>query len=355
MPDDHDDGELQQFIEVVDGPLGSPLPQTKLEDVWDVALSGTISDNSKRAYLKGMVCFAEFVLKKANRPIPRQDAEILRTASPYLTHVKFPLVTEYREQMREDGYANRTINLRLAAIDKLFTRMMRLEIIDKNPASSELVPRMRTSSISETEGLDNGEAEHLLQTLWEDTTYIGLRDTAIFAVLIYNGLRRSEVIQIDLENIRFVSGTPTITLIIKRGKHLNIEFIPLVWKTIDRWMVAANITKGPIFRKVTKFRDGRQEITENRLTVDHIYAIIKSRVKQAGINKDIHPHSLRHTYATLALLAGVPIQEVQKSMGHSSTDTTFRYDRAIEQVGRSPGRSIALEWPGGHNPKERSR
>jgi integrase len=214
---------------------------------------------------------------------------------------------------------------------------------------------MRTSSISETEGLDNGEAEHLLKILWEDTTYIGLRDTAIFAVLIYNGLRRSEVIQIDLENIRFVSGTPTITLIIKRGKHLNIEFIPLVWKTMDRWMVAANITKGPIFRKVTKFRDGRQEITENRLTVDHIYAIIKSRVKQAGIDKDIHPHSLRHTYATLALLAGVPIQEVQKSMGHSSTDTTFRYDRAIEQVGRSPGRSIALEWPGGHNPKERSR
>jgi integrase/recombinase XerD len=352
MPDDK---EIQRFIEVADNPLGSPLPQTKLEDVWDVALAGTISDNSKRAYLKGMVCFAEFVLKKANRPVPRADEEILRMASPLLTHVNFPLVAEYREQMREDGYAHRTINLRLAAIDKLFTRMMRLEIIEKNPASAELVPRMRVSNVSETQGLDNGEAEHLLKTLWEDKTYSGLRDTAIFAVLIYNGLRRSEVVQIDLENIRFVSGTPTVTLVIKRGKHLTIEFIPLVWKTIDRWLVSANITEGPVFRKVTKYRDGRQEITKNRLTVDNIYAIIKSRVKQAGIDKDIHPHSLRHTYATLALLAGVPIQEVQKSMGHSSTDTTFRYDRAIEQVGRSPGRSIALEWPGGRNPKEKSQ
>jgi integrase len=345
----------QQIIEVVDHPLGPPLPQTKLEDVWDVALAGTISDNSKRAYLRGMVNFAKFVLTKANQPIPSSDEAILKTASPLLVHVHFPLVTEYREYLREHKYAARTINVRLAAIDKLFTRMMRLEIIDKNPASSELVPRMRTSNISETEGLDDEEAERLLKMLWADETYIGLRDTAIFAVLIYNGLRRSEVIQIDLDNIKFVSGTPTTTLVIKRGKHLSIEFIPLVWKTIDRWLTAANINEGPIFRKVTKSRVGPQIVTKNRLTADHIYAIIKSRVQQAGIEKNIHPHSLRHTYATFALLAGVPIQEVQKSMGHSSTDTTFRYYRAVDQVGRSPGRSIALEWPGGRKPKERSQ
>lgn len=349
MPDKEKD---QQIVEVVEHPLGFQLPETKLEDVWDVALAGTISDNSKRAYLKGMVNFAKFVLEKANQPIPRSDEAILKVASPFLVHVRFPLVTEYRDHMRESGYAARTVNVRLAAIDKLFTRMMRLELIDKNPASSELVQRMHVSNVSETEGLEDHEAEALLKMLWSDETYAGIRDTAIFAVLIYNGLRRSEVIQIDLDNIKFVSGTPTTTLVIKRGKHLPIEFVPLVWRTIDRWLVAANITKGPIFVKVKKSRNGPQVVTKNRLTVDNIYEIIRSRIRQIGIDKDIHPHSLRHTYATFALLAGVPIQEVQKSMGHSSTDTTFRYYRAVDQVGRSPGRSIALDWPGGHKPKE---
>jgi integrase/recombinase XerD len=355
MPDEPVKKTDQQLISVVDHPLGTPLPETKLEDIWDIALTGTISDNSRRIYLKGMVNFAKFVLEKAERPIPHSNENILRTASPLLAHVKFPLVSEYRENMREAGYAARTINVRLAAIDALFKRMMRLELIDKNPASSELVQRMKTSNVSETEGLDKNEAERLLKILYDDKTHIGLRDTAIFSVFIYNGLRRSEIIQIDLDNIKFVAGTPTITLIIKRGKHITIEFVPIVWETIDRWLVTAHITKGPIFRKVTKLRDGTQNISENRLTVDQIYEIIRSRVKQAGITKNIHPHSLRHTYATFALLAGVPIQEVQKSMGHSSTDTTFRYDRAIEQVGRSPGRAIALEWPGGRKPKERSR
>ena len=350
-----DEDKEQYIVEVVEHPLGLPLPETKLEDVWDIALAGTISDNSKRVYLNGMVSFAKFVLEKANYPIPQCNKDVLRAASPLLVHVHFPLVAEYREHLRKSDYAARTINVRLAAIDALFKRMMRLELIDKNPASSELVQRMKTSNVSETEGLEDEEAETLLKMLWADETYAGMRDTAIFAVLIYNGLRRSEVIQINLDNTKFVSGTPTTTLVIKRGKHLPIEFIPLVWRTIDRWLTAANITDGPIFLKVKKNRDESQIVTKNVLTVDNIYEIIKSRVRQAGINKDIHPHSLRHTYATFALLAGVPIQEVQKSMGHSSTDTTFRYYRAVDQIGRSPGRSIDLDWEPGKPGKNKNK
>jgi integrase/recombinase XerD len=80
------------------------------------------------------------------------------------------------------------------------------------------------------------------------------------------------------------------------------------------------------------------------VTANGIYSIIKTRVREARITKNIHPHSLRHTYATLALLGGVPLQDVQVSMGHSSPNTTFRYFRAIEQVGRSPGRALGLNW-----------
>jgi integrase len=124
---------------------------------------------------------------------------------------------------------------------------------------------------------------------------------------------------------------------------------------IDRWLVAANIQSGPIFRRIRKSTGDTQKITDERLTPNGIYDIIGRRIEQAGIAKNIHPHSLRHTYATFSLLAGVPIQEVQKSMGHSSIDTTSRYDRAIDQVGRSPGRSISLNWPGSQKQKGKHR
>jgi site-specific recombinase XerD len=341
------DDEDQGIIEVVPGAaLGSLLPQTKIEDVWDVALAGSISDQSRRSYFQGMIGFARFILDKASRPVPKNNQAALEQAAPFLPHVRFPLVTEYRDSLRDQKYAASTVNVRLAALDMLFKRMMRLELIDQNPASAELVRRLKVSNISEAEALTHEEAENLARMLNEDESLAGIRDLALFSVFIYNGLRRAEIIQIDLDNIKYVGSTPTIHLIIKRGKHLSIEFIPTVWKMVDRWLVAANIQSGPIFRRIRKSTGNTQKVTEERLTPNGIYDIIGRRIKQAGITKNIHPHSLRHTYATFSLLAGVPIQEVQKSMGHSSIDTTSRYDRAIEQVGRSPGRSISLNWPG---------
>ena len=350
------DDKAEGLIEVSpETALGSLLPQTKIEDVWDVALAGSISDQSRRSYFQGMTSFARFVLEKASQPVPDDNKIALQRAAPFLPHVRFPLVTEYRDALRDAGYAARTVNVRLAALDMLFKRMMRLELIDQNPASSELVRRMKTSNISSTEALSQEEAEQLAKMLNEDESLSGYRDLALFSVFIYNGLRRAEIIQIDVDKIRYVGSTPTIHLVIKRGKHLSIEFVPIVWKMIDRWLVAANIQTGPIFRRIRNSTGGTQKVTDDRLTPNGIYDIIGRRIEQAGITKNIHPHSLRHTYATFSLLAGVPIQEVQKSMGHSSIDTTSRYDRAIDQVGRSPGRSISLNWPGGQKQKGKHR
>jgi integrase len=323
------------------------LPQPTQDDVWDVALSGVISENSKRAYQHGMIEFARFILDRAQLEIPKDKMTILQKSTPLLPQVSFQLVTEYRDELRENGYANRTINLRLAAVNALYKKMMRLGLVKENPATAELVQRLRTSTRSDTDGLEQNEAEKILKLCHQDDSFRGKRDLAMFAVMIFNGVRRSELIQIDWDKIKYVNGIPTIKLKIKRDKDIVIEFIPQVWAAIDRWTVAANISKGPIFRRIRSGKGHAQKVTHDRLTVDGVYAIIKTRVKEAGIEKNIHPHSLRHTFATLSLLAGVPIQEVQKSMGHSSTDTTFRYDRAIEQVGRSPGRSIKLNWPGG--------
>ena len=323
------------------------VPEVTADDIWDMALAGVLSENSRRTYKQAMVNFAAFLISKTGREIPDDTVEILRIATALLPSVKFQHVVEYREALRISGLKNSTINVRLSAIHSMFKRMRRLKMIDENPADPELVQRMRVSNVSTTEGLSSEEAETLLRICHEEGTLRGKRDMALFAVMMHNGLRRSEVVQLNVHSFKKVNKTPTYTLILKGGKTITIEFIGPVWEAIKRWLESANIRSGPVFRRVHKTHFGRETVQEKRLTPSGVYDIIRTRTKEAGIEKNIHPHSMRHTYATLALLAGVPIQEVQISMGHSNTDTTFRYYRAVEQVGRSPARSIKLEWPDG--------
>ena len=324
------------------------VPEPTIADVWDVALTGVLSNNSRRAYKQAMINFASFMISKVGRTVPNDPIEVLRLATPLLPSIRFQHVVEYREALRNEGLANSTINLRLAAIHTMFKRMRQLNLISQNPADPELVQRMRVSSISTTEGLSCREAENILRICHEEGTLRGQRDLALFAVLMHNGLRRSEAIQLDVGGFNIVNDTPTHTLIIKRGKTHNIEFVGPVWRAIERWLEAGCISSGPVFRKIHKSVNKKETVLEKRLTPSGVYDIIRTRCRDAGLEKNIHPHSMRHTYATLALLAGVPIQDVQISMGHASTDTTFRYYRAVEQVGRSPGRSIQIEWPEGY-------
>ena len=328
------------------------VPEVTIADVWDMALTGVLSENSRRAYKQAMVNFASFLLSKIGREVPNDKIEILRAATPFLPSVRFQHVVEYREALRVEGLSNSTINLRLAAIHTMFKRMRRLGMIEQNPADPELVQRMRVSNVSTTEGLSSEEAEKLLRICHEEETLAGQRDLALFAVMMHNGLRRSEAIQLDVGNFKMVEDTPTYTLILKGGKVHTIEFVGPVWNAIQRWLDAGCIQTGPVFRRIHRTASGKETVFEKRLTASGVYNIIRTRCRNAGIEKNIHPHSMRHTYATLALLAGVPIHEVQISMGHSNTDTTFRYYRAVEQVGRSPARSIQLEWPEGYEEEQ---
>jgi integrase len=203
---------------------------------------------------------------------------------------------------------------------------------------------MKTSSLSTTEGLSRAEAENLLRCCAADPGPAGVRDLALLLVLIMNGLRRAELVSLDVDGFRFIDDTPVYVITGKGDKKRTMEFVPDVWEAVVRWVELVNDDTGPLFRRLGRPGKKGQKITPRRLTTNGVYHIIKRRTAEAGIQKSISPHSLRHTYATLALLAKVPIQEVQISMGHTSPDTTFRYFRALEQVGRSPTRAIKLSW-----------
>jgi integrase len=141
---------------------------------------------------------------------------------------------------------------------------------------------------------------------------------ALACLLGLLGLRVGEACGIDIENLDAARGHRTVTVL---GKGHKLAVIPLP----PRVARAANErAHGPLLL----LRSGR------RMDRHGATRIVRRLSKRAGITKHISPHSLRHSFITAALDAGVPLRDVQIAARHADPRTTTRYDRARENLDR---------------------
>lgn len=176
------------------------------------------------------------------------------------------------------------------------------------------------------------------------STLQGMRDYALINLLIRTGLRLIEVRRADLADLEeHDNGIDTILWIQGKGRGGKDDFVILTPEAFDpikkylRERKAKN-PKAPLFGSVSD--RNRHE----RLTVESLSRIIKTRLRQAGIDsRRISAHSLRHTFGVLALKSGASLYDVQLAMRHHSPSTTQVYLGDIERQKRleaSPERSI---------------
>lgn len=135
-------------------------------------------------------------------------------------------------------------------------------------------------------------------------------------LLALNGLRISEALNADIEDLSTERGHRTLAIVRKGGKHVTIPIAPRTGRALDLYI--GERMMGPIFLGV---EGGRMD----RYCADRM---VKRLMKRAGIDKRISPHSLRHSFITAALDAGVPLRDVQEAASHADPRTTMRYDRA---------------------------
>jgi integrase len=138
----------------------------------------------------------------------------------------------------------------------------------------------------------------------------------LITLLAMNGLRISEALNADIDDLSVERGHRTLAIVRKGGKHVTIPIAPRTSRALDLYI--ADRTTGPIFLGAN---GGRMD----RYAADRM---VKRLVKRAGIAKRISPHSLRHSFITAALDAGVPLRDVQEAASHADPRTTMRYDRA---------------------------
>jgi integrase len=120
----------------------------------------------------------------------------------------------------------------------------------------------------------------------------------------------------------------------KGGKASTEPLAPIVQRALETYI--GQRTTGPLFVNT----DGT-----NRLSYSIAYKLIRRLAKGAGIPSahKIRPHSLRHSFATELLAAGVPLQDVQDAMGHADPRTTRAYDRARHNLDRHPSYAMAAQ------------
>lgn len=150
---------------------------------------------------------------------------------------------------------------------------------------------------------------------------MGIRDRALLELLYATGARVSEIVALNLDDIR--SSGESITTIRVLGKGKKERIVPagsFAKKAVDQYLtrVRRGLLKGSEPALFLNSRGGR-------LTRQSAWAIVLESAKRAGIQRDISPHALRHSFATHLLDGGADIRVVQELLGHSSVTTTQIY------------------------------
>ena len=171
--------------------------------------------------------------------------------------------------------------------------------------------------------LSQGEITALMSNCESDPRPAGARDGAIIALMYAGGLRREEVVNLDLADYTPQEGR--LTLIGKRNKQRTAYLVNGAARAMADWLAVRGDNPGPLFLAISK----GGKIGSERLTTQAIYNMLARRADLAGVRK-FSPHDLRRTFVSDLLDAGADIATVAKMAGHSSVSTTARYDRRPE-------------------------
>ena len=216
-------------------------------------------------------------------------------------------------EMRSKNYAKRTIARKLASLRTFFKFLYREGHIKTNPITAISTPKLdkRLPVV-----LDEGKVARLIEAPPDDDN-MGLRDRAILETLYSTGIRVSELVGLDINNVDHISG---VIKVLGKGRKERIS--PIGDKA------SAAIRKYEESKSEKKVRDKNAVFLNKsgrRLTDRSIRRIIDKHIKAASIIEHISPHSLRHSFATHLLDRGADLRSVQELLGHMNLSTTQIY------------------------------
>jgi site-specific recombinase XerD len=175
----------------------------------------------------------------------------------------------------------------------------------------------------------------------------GIRDKAIIETLYSTGLRVSELVALNRDEINLDTGE--FTVVGKGRKARTVYLSPEAIKWLKRYLSARADPFVPLFIRYSgkKMQENDFDGESLRISPRSVQRLIKKYVKRAGISVDATPHTLRHTYATGLLSEGADLREVQELLGHSNVSTTQIYthvtNKQLRDVHRKYHKDVLTE------------
>ena len=230
-------------------------------------------------------------------------------------------ITEYLADKKRAGLSASSIKLIVIALKIFFRFLASRGEIKADPSVALSLPRIERY-LPET--LNEIQVERLLNSVDTKGSH-GLRDRAILELLYASGLRISELANARLENFNPEEGTIRVI-----GKGNKTRIVPVGGKACEALACYLSAERP----KLLKRRSGSEIFLSARgtkLTTARIWQIVKERAQLAGLEKNIYPHLLRHSFATHLLSNGADLRIIQEMLGHADISTTQVYTHVDQQ------------------------
>ncbi len=264
----------------------------------------SLSENSIASYVGDIARFIEYC--KAEKKLSR------------LSDISQDTIVAYLNQLSYDGstaYSSKSVARIISALKSFFRFLEEEEIVDVSPLENISSPK--TARII-PEVLSVEEISKILELPAVDDK-LGCRDSAILEIMYACGLRVSEVISLKLSNV--LLNEEIVRVFGKGSKERIVPIGKTAIIAVSKYLSESR----PILRKSNSSDTVFLNFRGGKLSRMGVFDIIRKYSAIAGLKKKVHPHTLRHSFATHLLQGGADIRIIQEMLGHSDISTTQIY------------------------------
>src|SRR2546425_2817532 len=228
------------------------------------------------------------------------------------------LIQDFILDLKQRGYTESSVARKVAAVRSCYAYLSAEGLIPLNPTEGLTSPRVGKSL---PKAISPNEVDELLEQPARRSTPEAKRDRAMLELLYATGMRVTELVSLDIDNLHLDPRNGYVRCLGKGAKERSIPIHIHAVEALEAYLEESRAFMVRNKDEQALFVNRRGD----RLTRQGFWLILKGYAKAANLSKDITPHTLRHSFATNMLRGGMPLRNVQEMLGHANISTTQVY------------------------------
>lgn len=273
-----------------------------------LALEKGYSPNTTSAYRNDLTQFKDYLAER-------------KPSSFGWKGIKKDEIVGYILHLKEREYASSTVARKVAAVKSFFHFLLSEGLVPDDPTASLDTPRVQKYL---PRALSRDDVDRLLEAPGTSDSAKASRDRALMELLYASGMRASEIVALNLEDVDLAQGTVRCL-----GKGEKERVLPIHQRAVlalREYLETGRSRRVRYSVEPALFLNNRGQ----RLTRQGLWLIIKAYVDQAGLSATVTPHTLRHSFASHLLSGGADLRNVQELLGHANISTTQVYTHVAD-------------------------